>query len=231
MILLSNDCEIKGETGTTIALVVWEHTKADCFLPKRCVPKIESGPSRETSSALSKTDVIIPSCPSNSTNPSLRCKLRCPPNMIGYILALVPLYIFILLPIQQSFFPHSLSYLTSSSSRAQSPNFIFNESFIAPFENHGEECKKVNFSTYVLSREPLVLYLEGFLHPEEAAHLLEIRSVHLIPHFTLHRSKSYTNDFKVNHCTPPPQPSPITNSAPTPPSASQPSQHHPAHHP
>lgn len=39
----------------------------------------------------------------------------------------------------------------------------------------GVQCPQDSYSVHVLSRAPLVLYIEGFLHPEERAHLLEIR--------------------------------------------------------
>ena len=39
------------------------------------------------------------------------------------------------------------------------------------------ECPPDPSSVHIFSREPLVLYIEGFLLPEERAHLLEIRFV------------------------------------------------------
>lgn len=39
------------------------------------------------------------------------------------------------------------------------------------------QCPEDSYSIHVFSREPLVLYIEGFLRPEEQTHLLDIRFV------------------------------------------------------
>jgi prolyl 4-hydroxylase len=109
--------------------------------------------------------------------------------MIGYLLALFPIYIFIYLPVSQLLgLPSFSSSLTSSSwsSSSSGPHddheHSFNESFIA-FEDPDIVCHEHTYTTHILSREPLVLYLEGWLAEGEIEHLLEIRSVH-----TLHPS-------------------------------------------
>jgi len=98
--------------------------------------------------------------------------------MIGYIFALLPFYVFIYLPLTQLLFPSSSS--TSSPSRPSSPSdheHTFNASFIA-LEDPDLVCPDNTYSTHILSREPLVLYLENWLSNDEITHLLEIRFVH-----------------------------------------------------
>jgi prolyl 4-hydroxylase len=96
--------------------------------------------------------------------------------MIGYIFALLPFYIFIYLPLSQLLFPSS----SSSPSRPSSPSdheHTFNASFVA-LEDPDLVCPDHTYSTHILSREPLVLYLENWLSNDEITHLLEIRSLH-----------------------------------------------------
>jgi hypothetical protein len=89
--------------------------------------------------------------------------------MIGYFLALLPIYIFIYQPVSQFFFP-------SSSSHGRN-DLTFNASFIAPPEDPNLTCPDHKYVTHILSREPLVLYLEGWLAEEEIGELLDIRYV------------------------------------------------------
>ena len=105
--------------------------------------------------------------------------------MIGYLLALLPIYIFIYLPVSQllglpsfSSSPSS-SWSSSSSGLHDNHEHKFNESFIA-FEDPDIVCHEHTYTTHILSREPLVLYLEGWLAEWEIEHLLEIRSVHTV---------------------------------------------------
>jgi prolyl 4-hydroxylase len=95
--------------------------------------------------------------------------------MIGYILALLPLYIFIYLPISQLLFPSSNPSTSTRSSSTSSHEDTFNSSFIAPEERH-LICPPHYYSTHILSREPLVLYLENWLSEDEILHLIETRS-------------------------------------------------------
>ena len=90
--------------------------------------------------------------------------------MIGYILALIPLFIVLYVPLSNLLFgPSPLMAHTSFLS--------FNESFIAPDDVDPLACPVQNFSTHILSREPLLLYLEGFLGRAERGELLDIRYV------------------------------------------------------
>jgi prolyl 4-hydroxylase len=102
--------------------------------------------------------------------------------MIGYLLALLPLYIFVYLPVSQLLgFPPSSSWSSSPSSPGgHDHEYSFNESFVA-FEEPGLVCPEHTYATHILSREPLVLYLEGWLSEGEIQHLLETRFVPALP--------------------------------------------------
>lgn len=87
--------------------------------------------------------------------------------MIGYIAALVPVYIFLYLPLSQ--------YILGGSKEAVQTKIIpLNSSFIA--SNDPVSCSPHSFNTHILSNEPLVIYIENFLSSEESQHLLKIRS-------------------------------------------------------
>lgn len=94
------------------------------------------------------------------------------------------------------FLSNPLSQLLASFSSSppqirRIPRPAVNESLLAlddwpgnltcPGEGRDDAAHGGYFSAHLLSRAPLVVYLENFLAPAERAHLLEIRSVYLIP--------------------------------------------------
>jgi len=89
-----------------------------------------------------------------------------PSTMLGYAVALVPLYFFVYLPISSMLYGNSQKPTDPSS-------FNFNLSSIAPDEPLF--CRPHSYTTYILSHEPLIIYIEGFLDLDESAHLLKIR--------------------------------------------------------
>ena len=86
--------------------------------------------------------------------------------MIGYILALLPLYVLVYLPLTQWF-----NSPTNRSSRHHITNF--NSTFIA--DDEPLFCHPHSYNTFMLSHEPLIIYIEGFLSNNESEHLLKIR--------------------------------------------------------
>lgn len=85
--------------------------------------------------------------------------------MLGYIAAILPLYIFVYLPVSNTLFGTSQKPLARVTE--------FNSSFIAT--NEPLSCPTHKYNTHILSQEPLVIYIEDFLSPDESTHLLKIR--------------------------------------------------------
>jgi prolyl 4-hydroxylase len=108
--------------------------------------------------------------------------------MIGYFLALLPVYVFLYQPISQFFFPSSLQ---------GRHGLKFNASFIAPTEDPSFICPEHRYTTQILSREPLVLYLEGWLGEEEIGELLDIRYVLQVPSYSS-PTITYPHPYKCN---------------------------------
>jgi prolyl 4-hydroxylase len=88
--------------------------------------------------------------------------------MLGYALALVPLYFFIYLPVSSM-----LHGTAQNPSDRDIVNFNFNVSSIASDEPLS--CPPHSYTTHILSHEPLIIYIENFLSADESAHLLKIR--------------------------------------------------------
>jgi prolyl 4-hydroxylase len=86
--------------------------------------------------------------------------------MIGYIFALLPIYVFLYLPVQ-----HMLS--GSHDDIAKFRGTAYNASLIASDEPL--DCPAHSYNTFIVSRQPLIIYIENFLSPEESKHLLDIR--------------------------------------------------------
>jgi prolyl 4-hydroxylase len=85
---------------------------------------------------------------------------------LGYIAALPPLYLFVWLPFQHILF--------GPTERPSDPQVTtFNSSFIASDEH--VDCPIHTYNTFVLSNEPLIVYIENFLSVQESKHLIEIR--------------------------------------------------------
>jgi prolyl 4-hydroxylase len=100
--------------------------------------------------------------------------------MLGYALALVPLYFFVYLPVLQMLYG-----TPQRPSNTETANLNFNVSSIASDEPLS--CPPHSYMTHILSHEPLIIYIENFLNPAESAHLLKIRYPlsHLKPSFRL----------------------------------------------
>lgn len=94
--------------------------------------------------------------------------------MLSYIVALIAALIFFANPISEYLFPgHTL---LKSSTRLR-PRPQLNESLLAidAANTTAPECPADAYTARILNREPLVVYLEGFLSSEERKQLLEIR--------------------------------------------------------
>lgn len=89
--------------------------------------------------------------------------------MFAYVVGLLAILLFVANPITQYFLPQS--------SRALSPRPQLNESLLAIDGPNATvpNCPADAYGARILSREPLVVYLEGFLSESERKHLLEIR--------------------------------------------------------
>ena len=107
--------------------------------------------------------------------------------MIGYIFALLPLYVLVYLPIS-----HMLYGSPPQSSKQQTVSF--NSSFIATDEPLS--CPSHNFNTHILSHEPLIIYIENFLSAAESQHLLQIR--YLTSKLFLHEIFVRIRNFRSN---------------------------------
>ena len=94
--------------------------------------------------------------------------------MYSYIVAFVAFLVLFYNPISELLSPG-----TPQIRRTPRPQINFD--LLAPEQDTANgtsiQCPADSYSVHIFSREPLVLYIEGFLRPEERAHLLEIRSV------------------------------------------------------
>ena len=93
--------------------------------------------------------------------------------MLSYIVALVAGLIFFANPISQLFYPKQ----PRTAAPNLSPHPRLNESLLAIDGPNATapECPPDAYVARILSREPLVVYLENFLSDHERKHLLEIR--------------------------------------------------------
>ncbi|KAH8653118.1 oxidoreductase-like protein [Tricladium varicosporioides] len=85
--------------------------------------------------------------------------------VIGYIAAILPLYVIVYLPLSHMLFGEQEKLPAS-----QTP--VLNSSFIASDEPLS--CPSHKYNTFILSQEPLIVYIENFLSQEESTSLLTI---------------------------------------------------------
>lgn len=92
--------------------------------------------------------------------------------MFSYIVGLFAVLVLVANPISQFFFPQ-----ISRTKNPLSPRPQLNESLLAIDGLNASvlDCPADAYGARILSREPLVVYLEGFLSESEREHLLEIR--------------------------------------------------------
>ncbi|CAL3968600.1 unnamed protein product [Diplocarpon coronariae] len=83
--------------------------------------------------------------------------------MIGYVAALVPLYLFLYLPVSNILF---------GTTQKPPAGAALNSSLIAT--NEPLACPAHRYNTHILSLEPLIIYIENFLSHDECRHLVKI---------------------------------------------------------
>lgn len=90
--------------------------------------------------------------------------------MISFIVALVAFVVFFYNPIARLFSPNGASVV-------RTPRPQMNESLLAIERPNATalSCPPDTYAVHIFSKEPLVLYIEGFLSATERSHLLDIR--------------------------------------------------------
>lgn len=89
-------------------------------------------------------------------------------SVVEYLLVSAALYIFVVSPLLRTYFP--LFVLVDQESQYQS--FEKTDALVIP--DPGLQCEPHAYEVRILSLEPLVVYIEGFLSGEEAEHLVEV---------------------------------------------------------
>ncbi|OHE94565.1 2OG-Fe(II)oxygenase family Oxidoreductase [Colletotrichum orchidophilum] len=120
--------------------------------------------------------------------------------MISYVIALVAFLIFFSDPLVNFFSPSSTHGGRGSRGRVvRTPRPQMNESLLAiEYPNATAlSCPPDNYSVRLFSKEPLVLYIEGFLSFEERAHLLEISQPIFEPSTITHDGAGVHRDASV----------------------------------
>jgi prolyl 4-hydroxylase len=108
-------------------------------------------------------------------------------TFITWLLYFVPVYIFVLDPLTRSFFPGNSSSPSWDADQgadtfeewdhAPSTLHLTDDSFISPEDGVPANCpgEAEGYRVHLLSRAPLVLYIENFVSAAEADHLVDIR--------------------------------------------------------
>jgi hypothetical protein len=91
--------------------------------------------------------------------------------MIGYFFAIIPLYVLVYVPLSNIIFGSGVKRQLEEESSLE-----LNSSFIA--SDDPLFCPKHSYNTYILSHEPLMVYIEGFLSRNESEHLVKVRYVY-----------------------------------------------------
>jgi prolyl 4-hydroxylase len=100
--------------------------------------------------------------------------------VLGYILAGAPLIS--LLTSDGAALPSSSTGRRQRGGLAQQPlSFEKAESLVIPDGQEDLECEEAGYRSFVLSREPLVVYLEGFLSEGEREEIVSVRWVTYFP--------------------------------------------------
>ncbi|KAJ5648373.1 hypothetical protein N7490_004745 [Penicillium lividum] len=102
-------------------------------------------------------------------------------TLFSWALYFIPVYIFILSPLLQTFLGSSTTTSSTEnifdwSADSTPPPDLRNDSFISPDDGIPTTCpgEPAGYKVHLLSRTPLILYLENFLSDDEADHLVNI---------------------------------------------------------
>lgn len=110
-------------------------------------------------------------------------------TLVTWALYFIPIYIFVLDPLLRSIQP-SIGGAPTSNSAQTTDDFdswiaadsaptlnLTDDSFISPEDGVPVNCagEPAGYKVHLLSRAPLILYLENFLSEEEADHLVDSR--------------------------------------------------------
>lgn len=108
-------------------------------------------------------------------------------SVFTWILYFIPVYIFVLEPILRPIFPGKTepSDVTTWESEALLDDWeetkpalnLEDDSFISPEDGVPTNCpgEGPGYKLHLLSRTPLIMYIENFVSDEEADHLVDIR--------------------------------------------------------
>lgn len=103
--------------------------------------------------------------------------------MFSYVVGLLACLLVLYNPLSQLLLGRSPS---AAPQIRRTPRPAINESLLALDDWAGNlTCGNDRYSVHLFSKEPLIMYVEGFISKEERAHLLEIRCV---PIFNIHPS-------------------------------------------
>ncbi|KAJ5988868.1 hypothetical protein N7481_004078 [Penicillium waksmanii] len=130
-------------------------------------------------------------------------------TVISWLIYLVPVYIFVLNPLLQQFFPGAFNPWETSDAFGhwddEVPGInITDDSFISPEDGVPLNCasEPEGYRVHLLSRAPLILYIENFLGAEEADHLVDIRQDQPVPYLPSYPSSILQNSSSLNKYTP-----------------------------
>lgn len=120
-------------------------------------------------------------------------------SMFSYIVALVAALVFLANPISQILFPRDPNLHKSSPGRRVTPRPKLDESLLAVDAPNATvlDCPPDTYVARILNREPLVVYLEGFLSDDERRHLLEISEPLFEPSTVTHDAHTEARDTTV----------------------------------
>lgn len=109
-------------------------------------------------------------------------------TIASWIFYFIPVYIFVLAPLLQQLFPSDTNETSTSTwgvdrtveydaeGNEISPLNLEDDSFISPEDDRPLNCAWPDaYQVHILSREPLVIYIENLLSDAEADHLVDVR--------------------------------------------------------
>lgn len=94
--------------------------------------------------------------------------------MFSYIIGFVALVVVFYNPIVEMLSHETIPQIRRTPLGRLNTDLLATEDDVA-VNGTGLQCPQDAYSVHIYSREPLVLYIEGFLSGEERAHLLDIR--------------------------------------------------------
>lgn len=123
-------------------------------------------------------------------------------TLLTSLFYLLPLYLFVIAPLLRQLFPVTQDIFDPDTDATTESDISLDPEILSLPDGIIPTCPEDTYRVHLLSKDPLIIYIEDFLSTSEADHLVKIRSVQdipiVIPHSPKPQSSTQPNQTMSN---------------------------------